>query len=45
MRIFLNRLAILLLTLLIMIGFYRVPKSTVAYNTKNLTQISIVAKK
>jgi len=45
MRTALNRFAVFLLTLLIMMSFLSVPKSTVAYNTKNLTQARVVAKK
>jgi hypothetical protein len=45
MRIYLNRFLIFALTLLSLMNFFLTPNSTVAYNTKNLTQMNTVAKK
>lgn len=44
MRIYLNRCIIFLLALLMLMNFYIIPKSTVAYNTNNLTTLDIMAK-
>lgn len=41
----LNRFVILLLSVLVLMNFYVVPRGTIAYNTKNLVQMNIVAKK
>ena len=41
----LNRFVMLLLSVLVLMNFYVVPRSTIAYNTKNLSQMNIVAKK
>jgi len=44
MKIILNKFAIFILSLFILINFLAVPKSTFAYNTKNLTPLSIMVK-
>jgi hypothetical protein len=40
----LNRYIVLIIVLLVLINFFVVPKSTVAYNTKNLTTMNVMAK-
>jgi hypothetical protein len=44
MRNFLNRFMVITIVFLTLINFYLAPKSTVAYNTKNLTTMNIMAK-
>lgn len=44
MKTYLNICVIFILALLMLMNFYMTPKSTVAYNTKNLTTINIIAK-
>ncbi len=44
MKLFLNRFAVFVLALLLFMNFYIAPKSIVAYNTKNLTSMNVVAK-
>lgn len=44
MRSYLNRYIVLAITFLILVNFYLTPKSIVAYNTKNLTTINVMAK-
>ncbi|CCP25984.1 conserved exported protein of unknown function [Tepidanaerobacter acetatoxydans Re1] len=44
MRLCINRCIVLAVTFLVLMNFYLAPKSVVAYNTKNLTTMNIMAK-
>lgn len=44
MRFNLNRYIVLVIAFLILMNFYLAPKSTIAYNTKNLTTMNVMAK-
>jgi len=44
MRLCLSRCIVLAITFLVLMNFYLAPKSVVAYNTKNLTTMNIMAR-
>ncbi len=44
MQLCLSRCIVLAITFLVLMNFYLAPKSVVAYNTKNLTTMNIMAR-